>query len=257
VIASRGDGIVYLWKNGAMPTLRYLDAANAANAANAGHDVLDVTGTAAYALPATVSEMIYDPGTNSLVLFQQHAVGAAVCPVTTSLCAIRLPLDTSGTQVVAAPLIGQYDVSLSGEVPVGSGYLPGGDLLLVADTNGNNEEARMLALDPVTMTLTPWATNNSAATNAGTYTSDTSRTVLLETLSDVLRAYAAGGSGGGNIIATGVSQAAGSGESARLVSIHSATITPQVPLLGSAGVVLLAIASLASDVRSVVGRPEA
>lgn len=99
VVASRGDGIVYLWTNGTTPTLRYLDASNV------GHDVLDVAGTSAYTLAAVVSEMIYHPGTNSLVLFQENFTSTAVCPITTSLCAIRLPLDASGTQVVAAESI--------------------------------------------------------------------------------------------------------------------------------------------------------
>ena len=107
----------------------------------------------------------------------------------------------------------------------------------------------MLALDPVAMTLTPWATNNSPSTTAGTYTSAISRTVLVDTLLDVARSYVAGGSGAGSVLATGVSTPGGSGEAARLVSIHTAALAP-VPLLGPEGVALLAFASVAAGLRA-------
>jgi len=232
VIAARGDGIIYLWY-AATGTLRYIDASDAV------HDVLDVAGTGPYDVSAAPVEMIYDPGTNALILLQA-AVQFTICPTTTAFCAIKVPLTADGTQVAGAESIAQQDVSTSSEDPVGSGYLPGGDLLVVVDTNNNTLEPRMLALDPAAMTLSTYASNGpyigAAATNAGTFSSVRNEAVILDILNGVLRAFGLGESGNGTVFGSGL----GAGTVSSLVEIHTAPTAP-VPGLSPPALMLLSL----------------
>jgi hypothetical protein len=232
VIAARGDGIIYIWY---APTqrLRYIDATDQV------HDVLDVAGTSPYTLSAAPIEMIYDPGTNALFLFQA-AVQFTICTTTTAFCAIKVPLTADGTQVAGAETFVQQDVSTNSEDPVGTGYLPGGDLLVVVDTNNNTLEPRMLALDPAAMSLSVYASNGpytgAAATNAGTFSSVRDEAVIFDILNGVLRAFGLGDSGAGTILATGLS----GGTVSSLVEIHT-TSAPPVPVLSPAVGALLSV----------------
>jgi hypothetical protein len=236
LLASRGDGIVYLWRLSS-GTVRYIDAADTV------HDLLDVSGTGIFTLSGLVTEMIYDPGTDSLLMFQQGQNATATCPAAAETCAIKVPLTASGTQVAGALSAAQYDVSTSSEVPVGSGYLPGGDVLVVVDTNNNTEEARMLVLDPGSMTLSPFASNGpytgAAATRAGTYSQVRDQALILDSYNDFLRAYSLSDVGGGTPLGSGLSEA-GSGDLARLVEIHTSA-TVAVPGLGPVGGLLLVV----------------
>jgi hypothetical protein len=229
-ISARGDGIIYLW-DVSNQTLRYVDASDDV------HDVLDVAGTSPYTLNVAPLEMIYDPGTNSVILLQA-AAQFTICPTTTAFCAIKVPLAAGGTQVAGAATIAQQDVSTTGENPVGTGYLPGGDLLVVVDTNTNDLEPRMLALDPTTMTLSTYASNGpyvgAASGNAGTFSSVRNEAVILDILNGVLRAFGLGSSGSGTVFGSGLT----AGTESSLVEIHTAPAPPVPALAPAAGVLL-------------------
>ena len=235
IVASRGTGIVYLWSAGA--SLRYLDAADAS------HDLLDIPGTGPYTVAVAPTAMIYDPGTNALFLFQgPPGNGSTLCPVLTATCVVKVPLTADGTQVAGVATFAQFDVSLSNfETPSGASYAPGGQLLVIVDTNSNAQEPRMLLLDPTTLALSPWASNGpytgAAATNAGIYSSVLGQAVILDTGLNQLRAYSMGETGNGTTFGSGLS-GTGSGDVAYMVEIIVAS--PAVPGLSVGGLLLLA-----------------
>ena len=234
IVASRGTGIVYLWSGGA--SLRYLDAADAS------HDLLDISGTGPYTLAVAPAAMIYDPGTNALFLFQGTLNGSTLCPDVTATCVVKVPLTADGTQVAAVATFAQFDVSTSNlENPSGASYAPGGQLLVIVDTNSNAQEPRMLLVDPATLALSTWASNGpytgAAATNAGSYSSVLGQAVILDTGLNKLRAYSIGETGNGTTFGSGLS-GVGSGDLAYMVEIIVAS--PAVPGLSVGGLLLLA-----------------
>jgi hypothetical protein len=227
-LAARGDGILYM-QVGAV--FHYVDAANVQ------HPLLDQTGAGAYNfLPGgTVTELRYHAGTNSLIAL---SVGNSVpaCSLTGQICATKIPLTAAGTQVAAAAIGVQTNISDSGEVAVGSGERSDGMVLLVYDTNSNDQEMRMQLLDPTTMTLGGFAASGSytgaAALSTGTYSNVRGQAVLDDSFNDVLRAYSFGGAGLGTVFSSsstgyGVSSG-GHSEAARMVEII-ASATPAPP----------------------------
>jgi hypothetical protein len=219
VVAARGDGIIYLCGL-AGGIFRYLDASNIP------HDLLDEAGTGVFHFASgnSLEEMIYDPGTNSLVCFTGQSNGV-VCATAYRTCAIKVPLTEDGTQVAGPVEFTEVDISASFPVVAsGSGLCPTGEVFYVMDTNSNDREPRMQVLDVTTMTSAAYASNGpyvgAAATNAGTYSRLRGQAVILDTLEDSLRAYSRGEVGWGTRVAGGVS-GSGSGEVARLVEIRA------------------------------------
>lgn len=222
-VASRGDGKLYLWFS--MPEgFRWMDDAGVV------HDLLDAGGVARFGLGAGkyITQLVYHPATNSLIgIAGNFAVANSPCGDPNQVCVVRIPLDVAGTRVAGAVLTTAFDVSTSFEQAVGVGRLPGGDLLLVVDTNSNNEEPRMTRFDPATMTLAPFARNGpyvgAAASNAGTFSHVLGNAVILDTSRDSLRAFAEGGRGDGLRICGGVS-GGGTNEIAQLVEIDDSGV---------------------------------
>lgn len=220
--APTGDGRIYLRTHLSPTPLAFVDAVGAMNT------LMDASGTAPFKIDGNggfdARGMIYDSGTNSL--FVASGSGSP-CPggILGRVSVHKLPLSTDGTRVVGPVTCTQFEVSASGETPVGWSRLPSGEMLLVVDTNANALEPRMLAVDPVTLAINVFASNNhlfSAATNAGTWSSSLSKAVILETGSDKFIAFAAGESGAGTgILPVGVnvSSAGSSGEIATLIEI--------------------------------------
>ena len=61
-------------------------------------------------------------------------------------------------------------------------------MMLVIDNNSCDSIGRMQLIDPVTLTVTPFASNGylgAGATNAGTWSSIRGEVVILDTFSDV------------------------------------------------------------------------
>ena len=228
-LAARGDGIIYM-QVGAV--FHYLDAANVQ------HPLLDEAGTGTYNfLPGgTLSEMRYHAGTNSLITVSAGALIPA-CVQTLQICAGRIPLTAAGTQVAGPMAAAQADVSGSGEQPVGSGERSDGKVLLVIDTNSNDQEPRMQLLDPVSMALSIFAANGSytgaAAVSTGTYSNMRNQAVIDDSFHDELRAFSLGSVGDGVIFSTSASgygvSSGGHSEYARIVEIVEPTATSAGP----------------------------
>ena len=238
-IASRGDGIVYLWYTELDP-IRYLDASDTVQ------DLLDEAGTGSYVLPGTgvvVDVMIYHESTNSLIIVTAFDFGP--CVVANETCAIKVPLTADGAQV-AGPLVAvQVDISVSAESVVGIGYGPGDSIFFIVDTNSNAQEPRMQLLDPDTMTLSTFAESGSfigaAVISAGTYSNVNDVGLLFDTNSDEIRAYTLGETGLGTTFLSGLS-GPGFHEVARMVEIWSPSATaPTLPALQPWLLVLLPI----------------
>jgi hypothetical protein len=222
-LAPTGDGRIYLRTNQLAMPMAYLDATGALL------PLLDAAGTAPFILEGAPNfdfrGMIFDAASNALFV-----ATTATHPCAGGLAAKvnvrKLPLSANGDRVVGPIGCAQFEVSTSGEAPVGWSRLPGGQLLLVVDTNANALEPRLLSVDPATLAITPFAINNnnfSAATNAGTWCSALGKAVILETGSDKLIAFASGEVGVGSALAltgTNVSSSGSSGEIATLIEIE-------------------------------------
>jgi hypothetical protein len=253
-VAARGDGIVYLWFGpGAAATagLAYLDAANVV------HDLLNAGGTARQTFTSSFQEMLYDPGTNSLLAFSGVAFGP--CATAGQTCAVRIPLNAGGTQVSGALLSAQVEVSAS-ELVTGASRGPGGSILVAVDTNTNDRENRVQRLDPAAMSFSVFAANGpytgAATVSTGAWDANIARALILDTFNDVLRSFASGEVGNGTTFATGVS-GSGHSEDARLLQIVGApAAVPALPRWGAAALAsaLAAIAALAKFRIPGIGR---
>lgn len=218
MVAARGDGILYLLQSGSPYTLRYLDAGGAV------HDVLDVPGAAAFQIQSgnLYDEMIYDPGTNAVFLLTGTNGGVPPpCVTPGHTCAVKIPLTGAGTQVAGTLQFTDVDVSPSAEIVVGSGRAPGGQILIVVDTNSSDSEPRMQLVDPTTMTMSAFSYNGgnylAAGMAAGTFSIRRNQAVLIDYLSDCARAFSQGDNGSGATFATNVS-----GFLSRIIEIRAA-----------------------------------
>jgi len=219
-LAARGDGILYIFEDDtAAVGFHYLDASNVL------HDLLDVAGTARFNLGPSgrLDEMIYDPGTNSLIGFVGDFTGIGIpeCPASHASCAVRIPLNAAGTQVAGPAVATSAEISISFESPIGSGYVPGGGILWVVDTNSNDQEPRLQLLDPSTMVTVPYASPGyyigAAGIGGGTYSAVRGQGVTLNPRDENLKAWSLGDSGAGTPFAFGATPAVAYG---RLVEIH-------------------------------------
>lgn len=226
--APTGDGRIYFHDEGiATDWINWLDAANVR------HTLLDSTGTAPLLLngsaTSTPNSMIFDAATNSLIL--AHANSASTqCTGgnATDITVRKIPLNATGTQASGPMVCTQFVVDAGGgNLPVGLSHGPGGSILLVVDTNQNALQPRMISINPATLAMSAFASNGpytgSAATNAGTWSNARGQIVVLDTFSDVLRAFSAGGSGDGTVIvpSTTISTPGGTNELATLLEIPS------------------------------------
>lgn len=221
--APDGQGRIYMRQSSATTPFVYLDASGELNV------LLDASGTQPFLLNGSGSTdmrgLIYDPGTHALFVASIGPLGACPGGATDKVNVRRLPLSADGTRVVGPEDCVSFEVSSTGENPVGWSHGPGGLLVLVIDTNTNAQEPRLQTVDPVTLAVSPFASNGSylgaAATNAGTWCSALGQVVILDTGTDVLRAFGAGQTGAGNVLAlTGsVSAAGSSGETVSLLQV--------------------------------------
>lgn len=218
-LAPTGDGRIYMRdSSSSLAPLKYLDAAGAAK------NLLGAVGTTPYQINGNgaydLRDMIYDAGTNALFV-----ASLTVCPGGSAnrINVTKLPLSADGTRVVGPESCAQFEVSASGETPVGWSHGPAGQLILVVDSNTNGIEPKILAVDPPTLSISVFASPGGffgdPAINAGTWCASQNKVIVLETLTDVLRSYAAGSSGAGSTLAiTGTVSAGGS--SGEVATLH-------------------------------------
>src|SRR5262245_2101631 len=147
--------------------------------------------------------MIYDAGTNSLFLASIYKCSGGDAAATHIR---RLPLTPDGRVIDSQVTCVEYQVTyeVAWEVPAGWSRLPSGALLHGVDTNSNFKLPRMLAIDPATLTIMPFASNGpyegAATTNAVCWSSALGKAVLLDSWVDVLRAFAQDETGTGTVI---------------------------------------------------------
>ena len=219
--AATGDGRIYFYGSGPGSRVEYLDAAGRL------HTLMDETGAAPWngtGSYLSVHGLIFDAGTNAL--FEGDTDNAPCAGGVGLMTNVRkLPLSADGSQLAGPVQCAQFDVSPGGfEGATGWGRAPGGQLLLVVDTNTNNQEPRMLLVDPVTLSISIFASNGNtwaATTNGGTYSTARDQAVVFDTSDDVLRAFSLGGTGPGAVIAPSVpiSASPGGGEQGTLIEI--------------------------------------
>ncbi|MCR9245084.1 MAG: hypothetical protein NXI31_08625 [bacterium] len=200
-MTSRGDGIVYcVTVPGSLTEIRYLDASDNLQ------PLMDASGVAPFVSPR-FTRMIYHPGQNALFL-AENAWYPSACAAGTWTGDIinvhRVPLAPNGTQVAGPVTCTTIDISNSAQAATGWSLLPGGDLLLVIDTNSNSTEPRMQRIDPVTLAASTFASSGSyigtAAVPAGVWSNTVGAAVVVDSSNHVLRAYGAGAIGPGVVL---------------------------------------------------------
>lgn len=238
-LAPTGDGRVYV-RQVAAPAgrIRYLDAANQL------HDLLDASGTQPFEInPGSFlhfDQMIYHAPTNALIVACQSNQPTCAGGTSNGVQVWRAFLSADGTRSVGPVNCSAFEVSTSGESPVGLSLMPDGDLLLVVDTNSNATEPRMIRVNPYSLAMSTFASNGhagAAATNAGCFSRNLGRAVILDTGGDQLRSFAAGTTGSGTIITpvgVPVSSAGSSGEVATLIEIGTSPCPTSSSLYGDA-----------------------
>ena len=218
-MAPTGDGRIYFHDiTGVGLPFRYLDGAGVLRT------LMDPTGQQPWSENGVdVRCLAYDAGTNAL--FQASTYGSP-CPGgnDNKVNVRRLPLSADGSRVVGPVACVQFEVSPSGEGPTGWSRGPGGQLVLIVDTNANALEPRMLLLDPATLAFSVFASNNntwSAATTGGSWSSALDKCLIVDTSDNVLRAFSQGEADAGQVIVPTypISELLGGGEFVTLFEI--------------------------------------
>jgi hypothetical protein len=232
LLAARDDGLIYTLKGAS--TYEYIDLSNVS------HDLLGEDGLTPYVMPDSLDfdTMVYDPGTNSLVLAKaDHVSPKILCADPLQTCIVRLPLDPTGTRV-AGPAVGtQVNPNATNQEDrvVGTGILPSGEVLIAVDTNTNLVEDRLWLLDPRTMSTRLYAQNGgyagAASMAAATYSAVRDEVVILDSLNHVLRWFAEADT---SLVGSSVSDSLGArfdGASSHFVEIRRPAPPTGVPLV--------------------------
>ncbi len=157
LLAPTGTGKIY-FMDGALSRWRYLDETNTAQ------DLYDTDGTTPFVTdPNTGREhAIYDPTTNSLIRFYS-GFGGNPCATTGTICIIRTGLSPDGTRVSGVSDTTSTFVHASNVEVVGARHLPSTEILFGININATGDPLpRLQMLDPVTMTLSTYATFGNA-----------------------------------------------------------------------------------------------
>lgn len=224
-MAPDGRGKIYCHISGAPnDQVSYLDEQDQLQS------LLDPTGAQPFRFAPTgtftVRRMLYHAPTHSLI--GASTTGATACGGgrSPSLLVYRTALSADGTRAVGPVTCAEFEVSPSGEWPVGLATRPDGRVLVTIDTNSGASEPRLALLDPQQgMTFTPFAWPDGAGAGAlvgGVWSSRMGLAVVVDSGRDFLRGYSLGGTGGGTILTppgAPVSPGGSSGEIADLVEI--------------------------------------
>ena len=218
LVAARGDGIIYVWESSSAE-FSYVDATNTLN------PLLDQAGTGTFGFPTTagIRDIYYDEETNSLLGFT--GVGAfPECPTNGETCAVKIPLNPAGTQVVGTVTSVSVDVvpGLVEDVFGVSAYYAPGEILIFLGKNTAPGHDIIQHLDAVSMTMSTFATPSYAGDNGtrgGAYSACLDKAVLNDTVFNIIRSFAYGDSAvPGDTVAVGTS-GVGTNEAARMVEI--------------------------------------
>lgn len=214
-LAPRGDGLIYGYLAGASnPTIQRIQFLDQGNQLQ---ELLDPNGQPWSWTGGTpvsgdpIRAAIYAPSTNSLFLALQGDTSAPTCSGIpgTDVTILAVPLSGDGRRVRGATSCATFSVTTMPnvtETPIGWSHGPGGTLVLAVQPSSNGAMPRLLSVDPTTLQVTPFATvgpyYGDAGINCAAYCPTTNRVLLLDGSTDVFRAYAAGASGGGTVLAS-------------------------------------------------------
>lgn len=213
-LAPRGDGLIYGYKAGAggstLQTIYYLDAANQE------HALLDVGGASPWLLFGgaphngdPIQAIVFDPSENALFLALRGDTLTPTCSGPSLRVSIRkLPLTPDGTALRAPAQCSEFDITSlpnAVETPLGFSYGPAGDLLLAVQVSWSGGMPRLLRIDPATGQISPFANTGpyygDAAIACGVYSPLSGKALIYDDGNDVLRQFAPGSIGDGEVLA--------------------------------------------------------
>lgn len=180
-LTSTGDGRLYFMENSGAAPLQYYDANDVL------HTVMDASGAAPFVF--SVEHMLWHAPTNSLIASTSGWWSSNDC--TSGQCSFfRIPLSLDGSQV-AGPITCNSYASDSQEI-MALDYLPGGQVLATLASGAPMGVWRMIALDPVTLAISPWANPWVNDINGGVWSSKLGTAILLDDAGNALRTVGAG-----------------------------------------------------------------
>ena len=208
-VAPAGDGRVYTagLQSQVWP---YLDASGVPQLLLADDGVSDFT------YGRTLTDLVYDGATNAL-LGSSTEVSDPVL--------IRIPLSADGSKVEGTVTENVFFFSATGGAPEGLSPAPGGNWLLILDNNAGDALPRMQLVDPLTLAITPFASNGpyfgSNSTNAGCYSPERGGALVINTLVNDLLFFGPGSSGDGVLVNNSglYSSSVGSNEDVRMIRV--------------------------------------
>ncbi len=169
--------------------------------------------------PGGAARIIFDAGQNALFVITRAIPETHVR---------RFLLDADGDQALGPAdefIFAGTDADYDDPMQLAAG--PNGTIFYKIDDNTNSAQARMQLIDPVNLTATPYAVSEYFGVGgevAGTYSTVRDQAVVLDSFDDHLRVFSFGAFGEGAILASGVSSAGGTSESAKLLSIGDTVV---------------------------------
>jgi hypothetical protein len=195
-LATAGDGRVFFQRNavaGSPDHIEYLDANDQIS------KLKDATGVSD--LDFEVEHLLYDLPGNALIA--TTSFGSPNSCSATGASVFRIPLSADGSQVAAGEVIPCIKTGGSSDGIVSLDPLQGGKVLLTL-TNGSSPAAKLLGMDPLTLSLSPFADPDEGNLDGGVWCPRIAATVVLDDATNVLRKFSSGGGGQGSILVTDV-----------------------------------------------------
>lgn len=209
--AATGDGRIYVIHSGGQKNLAYFDASSVL------HNLLKSDGVSIATAGSNVQATYFDLATSSLYIGTWNG---GLAPLRVE----RVVVNAAGDQIVSRQSV-DFTGGGSGEAIVGLSAGPSGTVFVKIDDNSGAAVARMMMVNPATMTATTFASSQYFGVGgevAGVYSPALGKAVVLDSLNDVLRSFAQGSSGAGVVVTGGVSSIGGSGEMCQLLSVAHA-----------------------------------
>jgi hypothetical protein len=195
-LATAGDGRVFFIRHSGMAqgpkTVEYFDAANVIQALKAADGVSP--------FQIEVEHLLYHPPTNSLVGSSSAWWSATDCAATGASLYV-IPLSPDGLQV-SGP-VACTSIATSGEEVMGLDNLPDGNVLVTLASGAFYPDDKLVSLDPIGMTLTPWADPDQGNINGGAWSARLGKAVVHASsfTGGELRSFSVGQSGLGGLVA--------------------------------------------------------
>ncbi len=197
-LAPTGDGRIYLYKK--LTGLHVLDAMNVL------HPVLDHNGVH---FDMLFDQVHYDAASNSLIAASSQTQQQSPCFEAGHVVVHRLPLTPNGMALSGPITCSKFDVNAAA-YSMGLDPLPNGDLLWTLAGSSNIGDELMLRVSLPSLSLSVWGLTSLYAMDGGVWNDALGRVILLDDISNELRAFFAGQTGGGSSLPVNVPVGTGS-----------------------------------------------